>query len=449
MKMEGSIVRTIEIDGGPRLAIDTGLGMRQFARAGAARMAAESGTLLEPEGGASPWRIEGTAEIEGRVFAYGPSFPGAPYAEVAETDPAAAIDALRLLCGAQGADAGPAPLLPAAILIGKDGSALLLPEKTTTRALEAYGADAALDGAFRWAHPDLRGGEARAFSAAALAYSLLCGRSPFPARSADEAAADMRDRRGLPSGLAQPGLDPALAEILDGALGLGDGGVRPRPTAAELSAALGKRGSGGPELFLRKPEAAEFERAALERKRYEERAEKAVARKRFWRKNGKLVAGSAAALLALVLTAWSVVSARADRFNTQGLTALQVAQTYYAAYDGLDTEKMEGCVVKGTAKSDIDAATNMFVIFRVRQAYETESPYIRAEDWLKAGSPETQKTVFGITDLRIEAAAENEFTARYRLFGPGLRGALHEDRLTMSLVKGAWRIAELERKILP
>ena len=447
--MEGSIVRTIEIDGGPRLAIDTGLGMRQFARAGAARMTAESGTLLAPGGGASPWRIEGTAEIEGRVFAYGPAFPGDPYMEVAEKDSAAALDAIRLLCGTHAAVAESGTFLPAGMLIGKDGGVLLLPEKTTTRALEASGADAALDGAFRWMHPDLRGREASAFSAAALAYSLICGSSPFPARSVDEVASDMRDGKGLPAALAQPGLDPALAAILDGALGLGGGGKRPRQTTDALAAALGERGSGGPVRFIRKPEAGELERAAADRKRYEERAEKVVIQKRFWRKNGKLVAGTTAALFAVLLTVWSVVSARADRFNTNGMTAVEVAETYYAAYDGLNTERMEGCVVKGTAKSDIEAATNMFVIFRVRQAYETEAPYIRAEDWLKAGSPETQKTVFGITDLRIETAAEDEFIVRYRLFGPGIRGEFHEDRLAMSRIKGAWRIGKLERKILP
>jgi hypothetical protein len=221
--------------------------------------------------------------------------------------------------------------------------------------------------------------------------------------TAEEAVADIRDGKFLPAALACPGLKPALASALDGILASDvDRASAPRPGLAELAAALGEPGSGGPASFILSLEDDERRRLEQERERRETRTAKTVAKRRFWRRHGKLVLGIAAAAVAVGLGAWNVIDARADRFTTAGLSAREVAETYYGAFDALDPDRLEACLAKGAPKTDVEAVTNLFVIFRVRQAYESQAPYLKAEEWLKAGSPATEKTVFGIADLRIE-----------------------------------------------
>jgi hypothetical protein len=446
--MADGATRIVLVEGGRKLSLDTGMEARQFARAGAARLASEEGSILLPDGSRSSWKIEGTTEIDSRIFAYGPFFAGDTYFRTAADRPEAALDALRHL-SRDSAKPGQRRLVPGVLLVSDDGSILELPERTALRSLESAGRGAALDGALRWLHPDRTGEDARAFTVAALAYSLFCGIAPFPAMTAEEAVADIRDGKFLPAALACPGLKPALASALDGILASDvDRASAPRPGLAELAAALGEPGSGGPASFILSLEDDERRRLEQERERRETRTAKTVAKRRFWRRHGKLVLGIAAAAVAVGLGAWNVIDARADRFTTAGLSAREVAETYYGAFDALDPDRLEACLAKGAPKTDVEAVTNLFVIFRVRQAYESQAPYLKAEEWLKAGSPATEKTVFGIADLRIEPAGNDRFLAAYRLFAPGADGERREDLLILTQDGGLWRIADIGRRIL-
>jgi hypothetical protein len=77
------------------------------------------------------------------------------------------------------------------------------------------------------------------------------------------------------------------------------------------------------------------------------------------------------------------------------------------------------------AKADIEMVTNFFVLSRVRQAYEANETVIPAQEWVNAGSPPTETTIFGVSDLTLEPLDSNEsdgettFLASYRLWLPG------------------------------
>jgi hypothetical protein len=115
---------------------------------------------------------------------------------------------------------------------------------------------------------------------------------------------------------------------------------------------------------------------------------------------------------------------------------------------------MSACVIKKAGKRDIEMVINLFVITRVRGAYEAGglNNFISAEDWFEAGSPETDKTVFGITDLHIrplgERDGEAQIEASYTLWLPDnlSQGMPITDRLSLSFTKDRWRIAAIERE---
>lgn len=439
-----SIVKETAGPEGPAVALDTGLRADQAARAGFARLLAEPGLLVGP-GGAEPWQFRGAADIDGSVHLYGAPFRGRALMDLVESPSAgaheAALDALRLLCGVH----PEGPLYPASVVaVPDERRALILPGKTVLRALESAGPADALEGALRWTHPDLTGDAALVFTLAALAYRVLCGAAPYGAPDAEAAKADMRDGRALPARFARPGLKPRLAAALDAALRIGEKSA-PAPTLEALGSLLGEPGSGAGGLArsLEGREAAVLEAA---RARWLSRSEKRIGGKRFLRRRGGALLAAVAAAAAVAAIAWSVVGGRAERFTTAGLSPRETVEAFYAGLDGLDTEKMGACVVSGTAKGDIDAATSMYVVFRVRSAYEREGGHLSAADWLAAGAPETTRAVYGLVGLSIEQdGAEDRFVARYDFYAPAGTAERRTDRLGLAQVKGAWRIAAIER----
>jgi hypothetical protein len=146
------------------------------------------------------------------------------------------------------------------------------------------------------------------------------------------------------------------------------------------------------------------------------------------------------------------------------MTPVEVAEAYYNSISELDHTMMEACVTGKAGKNDVEMVIHFFVITRMRQAYETAGdPYITAQRWIDSGSPATDMTVFGVTDLRIRNLSVNSdganavLDADYLLWMPGsqfsddvedqmLPGSLvYTDRLSLVFLKGAWRISGIER----
>lgn len=489
--MEGETkppARVERVGGEDCLVVDTGLGQLAFAQAKLATLATAPGRIVRPGLPAEPWTPEGVAELDGTMAVRGPVFRGRTLQTILEAgDVDASVDAVRAYVAAlpalSEADAGAPPPAPAATLVADDGALLFLPERLALRALDSRGPAARLSGADRWRHPDLEGAEAAAFAAGALAYRALCGAEPFPGSDADAVRADMRDGCAPPARLARPGLEPGLADLLDALVappperkpGPPRSAARKiRPSAGDLAAALGQRGSDAKAFYreLSPEEKRSLEDEALRRGR--ERASR-VGAKRFARRNATIIATVALAALGVVLLVRGIARDRAARPTTVGMSPEQVVSAFYGSFDELDHVLMEACTTDKAAKGDVDAAINLYVVSRVRQAYERRESHVSAKEWIAAGRPEVEATIFGIVGLEVEAVDADgsdgtaSFRARYSLLRPGepprdekgnpavpsdgtplfVAPAEEErvDELTLSYRKDRWLISRIDRVV--
>ncbi|MDL2229412.1 hypothetical protein LJC14_04095 [Treponema sp. OttesenSCG-928-L16] len=256
-----------------------------------------------------------------------------------------------------------------------------------------------------------------------------------------------------------------------------------RPALEDLSLCLGSPGSRRAESFYKPVAAEEMEKLLSERKQYKKKQDFSVNTKRFVYRNTTILIVAAALVLGIGLTIRGIVKSQAEKFTTAGLSPREVVETYYNAFGELNHEVMEACVTNKAGKQDIGMVTNLFVISRVRQAYEMTSPLIPAEEWIEAGSFPTESMVFGVSGLSIrelppgaEDNARARFSAVYTLWIPEALDnqggempledqpppssdapARHEpilsvpvshpcnDILHLEQLKGNWRITSIER----
>jgi hypothetical protein len=186
-----------------------------------------------------------------------------------------------------------------------------------------------------------------------------------------------------------------------------------------------------------------------------------VKTKRFVARNTALLLGSFAAIVVVLLIAQSIIKGRAGLPNTAGMTPIRVIESYYNAFEELDHQMMEACVIKGAGKDDISMVVNLFVINKVRQVYEMHTP-----------------PSFRITDLIIsneQLAINNEqltmnndkiiYRVDYTLWFPfqddgesfyeteeteehDLPAFSHRtDLVTLVQSKGNWRITDIQRTV--
>jgi hypothetical protein len=305
-------------------------------------------------------------------------------------------------------------------------------------------------------HPDLSGGEGIAYSAGLMMYEIFCGVLPFNREDPLLLLQDIREGVFVPPGLAVPGLDEELAELISLALApvKQKPGAAPRPAPAAIVEALGPPGSRPRDSWITPPAGKELAKIRLEREQFLKRKNLTVNTRRFLTRNTAVISGLLIAALVLFLGVRSFIKSQEGRPTTIGMAPLEVAETYYGAFGSLDHETMSACVINKAGKGDIEMVINLFVITRVRGAYEAGglNNFISAEDWIEAGSPETDKTVFGVTDLRIrplgETGGEVQMEASYTLWLPDnlSQGTSVTDRLRLSFSKDRWRISAIERE---
>jgi hypothetical protein len=484
-------------DGEAALGFDTGLSAAAFAQAKLAQFISQTGYIVEPPGGdqAGPpitvWRPRGVVEREDPAGAavmvvWGPDFPGEPLDRVIGDDAAKdrALDALRywlrarrLLLDREDA----APPFPGGALIAPSGALLFPPEWLIRRVLEARGPGGWIAGADAWLHPDLSGEGALAFSAAALAYRVFCGSPPFHRDDAETLHEDIREGVFLPASLAAEGLRRDLAAALDRSLGLNEGKKAPPPPGpAALETLLGPPGTAPFSRFFSAPAGEERQKWRMEREKFQKRRDQSVKQRRFIRRNRIALTASLAALVVAGLIAYSVVRGRADMPTTRGMSPQEVLDTYYGAFNTMDHLLMEACVLNKAGKEDINLVTNIFVITRVRGAYEMGAASLSPQEWMDRGSPPTDLTVFGVSGLQtlcLDPDAEDgqvSYRVDYELWLPDLypqvnpepppdpeglsppppalflpQGHPIRDEVDLQLHKGAWRIAGIRREGSP
>ncbi|MDR2158503.1 MAG: hypothetical protein LBP23_00375 [Treponema sp.] len=495
-----------DLEGKRVLGFNTGLSAQAFAQAKMVQAVTQNGFIVVPGGGVEMWKASGVTEVpedgDASMVIWGPPFEGKRLDLVigGENNGEEALDCLRYWIDARAAlGEGAPPSWPAGALVrlagdsreqgsskpadprqdGRwpEGTVFFPPERLVTRCLQAEGDEAWREGAGLYVHPDLEGTAAAVFSAGAMLFRIFAGRGAFSGANAGAIHQDMREGVFLPPRLAVPGLDAALAALVESALApagrrRGIAGNKPPPendrrgTNREaavpfpggFTAVLGPPRSKPPAAFVRPLPETDAKKTEEEKIQYLKKRNISVGARRFVVRNTALIAGTAAAVLAVFLILRSIIAGRAELPDTKGMEPIEVTETYYRAISTLDHQLMEACVTGKAGKDDIGMVTHFYVLNKVREAYEPGFSVTPAQEWIDTGSPPEALQVFGVADLRVEKvhedAEEARFIAEFTLWvpepvnpeeAPVPMGRPCRDELTLTRVKGDWHIAEIKR----
>jgi hypothetical protein len=493
-----------DLDGKEVLGFDTGLNAQAFAQAKMAQFITQNGFLVFPNGKMEPWKAEGVYESigqnekNGTMIVWGAPFPGVSLDSLiisaigtedqAEKD--IALDALRHWLRAKavlGEDTSVYPGASSVLVVCNatdtnfpTGTVFFPPERLVKRTIEAGGDDELLD-TQQWVHPDLKGKEGTSFSAAVMAYTIFCGTVPFNSeqdqKDGDVLRQDMREGVFIPLRLALPGLDNELVQAISAAMEpiKSKGEVRIRPAPEILKNVLGEPGSKKVASFFTPVGEEERLKIKTELEQYKKNRDFTVKTRRFVIRNITIIIVCLAAVIGVGLVIRGYFVRMAALPNTKGMTPVEVVTVYYGSFETLDHEMMEACIYGKNAKLDIDMVLNLFVLTRTRMAYDASQVLVSPQQWLDAGSPQTDLMIFGVTDLSLRSLGGNEsqgeifIEASYKLWIPAAftgddegaptdeelfsanyvtpppRSYSYIDRLSLTLVKDAWRITEITR----
>ena len=462
-----------------------------------AHLITQSGTIVYPDGKIETWQPEGTTEDEGTMIVWGPFFPGTALNGIINFNANdAAIDALRFWLKARMLLEGNPHSEDDAPFNGPDGAFIAYqkndaneqqpwlkypqgtvffpPARLLWRCIEAEGSTAQLD-AERWTHPDLKGQEIISFSAGVMLYRIFCGTHPFPGDNRDETLRNIREGVFVPPDLAAPGLDQQMSGMISDAMGRTqqEKNLKQRPSPNTIADFISSPFSRPVSSWIKPLSDEEKNKIKTEREQYNKKKTLAVRTRRFISRNTTTIAVSIAAMIALLLFVRGTIRHRSELPTTKGMTPIEVAEAYYGAFGDLDHTLMDACVTGKAGKEDILMVMNLFVISRVRQAYEmTQDNFISAQEWVEEGSPATERSVFGITDLTVNVLSESDggfsLEADYTLWMPGSYfqdeaptadkpgkeefttlppvSISTRDLLELKLIKNTWRITNIERK---
>jgi hypothetical protein len=126
---------------------------------------------------------------------------------------------------------------------------------------------------------------------------------------------------------------------------------------------------------------------------------------------------------------------------------------------------MSACTEKEAGKADVEMVTNLFVVSKMREAYEQKKTVINAADWDEAVPPPDDMNVFGVLRLATDwptGGANGEIPngqitahARYDLVVPSsligddtvaVSRIARDDTLRLQWQKNRWRITEIDRR---
>ena len=105
---------------------------------------------------------------------------------------------------------------------------------------------------------------------------------------------------------------------------------------------------------------------------------------------------------------------------TAGMDALEVVEFYYAGYNNLDSISMADALAKGVNNPVEKTLTYLHVTTSVRQAYEFDSGFIPASEWVASGMPDLDENslVYGVSDLSFSWVDDDTIKADYLLWNP-------------------------------
>jgi len=459
-----------EVEGKQSVCFDTGLEPRSFARTKMSQSLIESGYIVHSDGSHEVWKAAGVNEIDGHMTVWGPVFTGErldllidnldnanqtqeQFDEAQQTALEAVVFWIRakMLLGDTHSASN-----PGAAFIHSDenkNSVFFSPPNLSNRCLLVEGKE--LD---RYNCPDLTGIEAAAFCAGVMLYKILIKTLPYQQDAV--IFQDMREGVFLPPHLAVPSLNSELCGAIHSALLLPVEKKRTGKSGTDIISSFLKIFMTGENRIVpvsslfKELSSEENEHVIKEKKFYLFRQNNSVKIRRFALRNKYPLIGTVIGLLFITFIVTTTSNSMTRRPTTAGMDPDTVVTAYYEAFSSLDHMFMEVCI-NGADKSDINAAVNLYAVYKTRQAYEasTRSAVIPARVWLSTGGELPAPDVFGVTDLTVvfKAGSEKEnmvmYQADYLLWAPDMSYPIkRSDVLTLKRDKKKnWRITEILR----
>ena len=465
------------------LGFDTGLNAGAFARAGMTQFISNPGSVVFSDGRIEPWQPGGVMELGSEssktMVVWGPHFPGEILLEIINNSDSRdeALAALRFWLRARtileniiknkpDATAAPYPGPAGALIVTKEqkgpypyGTVFFPHGRLVKRCLEA---EETVFEAEHWVHPDLEGSPAISFSAGAMLYRIFCGSPPFSGENRDDLRQNISEAFFIPPELAAPGLERDMADLISRTLKVEKESPEDsrRPSPDIISALIGGSPVKPASSWLKPLSEEENSRIIAEREHFNKKNTFKVKSRRFVTRNIAIITASLIAFAAILLSVRGIILHRSSVPSIKGMSPVEVAQTYYDAYNDLDHTMMSVCVSGNAGKDDINSVMSIYVISKVRQAYELQEILMHAREWIEAGRPPTDKTIFGITDFKLQIISlDNEnavLEADYILWSPGKYdeetasaapiATATNDQLTLIYQKNLWRINNIKRE---
>lgn len=463
-----------DVEGKQVLCFDTALDARSFARTKLAQCITDPGYIIYPDGSNRTWKASGVAEVNNSMKIYGPVFAGDrldALIEAAKDDTSedaalknTALQALVIWIRAKIALGNtPSSFAPGATIIANSensanehpkGSIFFSPETISDRCLIAEGITVN-----HFTSQDLSGMDAVAFCAGTMLYEIFGGACAY--NLSENIHQEMRDGSFLPLDFAAPNLNKNITSLVETALLLPVPKKRTSQGGGEilnriLKALTGTNGETQhiSSFYLTLPEEEKL-RIAKEKNRFIKRKNAAVKTKHFLVKNRSVLIGAAVAAAFFIPILGSILSNTSNRISTKGMTPPDVINLYYDSLDELNHVNMEVCI-SGADKADINMVTTFFATEKIRQATEMDfnKSIISAKSWKNSGGSLPAPNVFGVTDLSISLASENErdkkirYNVNYTLWIPSEKEPINrKDQLTLTRKKGNWQITEINRSM--
>lgn len=486
------IVSRTEHDGVQVLAINTALSPAIAAKAGIQRSITAPGHLIAPDGHVELWLPEGMFILEelenarihnensGTMQIYGPDFAGKSLLDIMEDDDTSRSLKLFNTCfsaiaraGAESGEAGAALLRdagqsgPEAILIGGDGSILILPGMLYQRALSAHGDRVERENRLEWVHPDCMRRDARenlAFLAATCVYRIAGGVSPFMTDKLWQLHDTTRETESmfmgrlarnayvLPLSLIQPAVSSELSESVGNALS--------SESPAALDAIIAATGNHS-EIPAQKENPANQPGVQAATARLIKR----LSRNLFFRRHAThlVVAGIVTAFFAIF--GGMYVSDLASKPSTEGLEPVEVVKGFYDAVDGLDADTLTSYATSRASSEYTNLVSGIFMTNRIMGRHEKGEDFIDPERLFRDKLDSTHY-VYGITRLLVQETERTEQSTEYSvsffLFLPEeirniedawdtendnkpLTVYRYRDQCTLTLKGDRWRITGIDR----
>jgi hypothetical protein len=284
--------------------------------------------------------------------------------------------------------------------------------------LDSEGSKNILSAALRYEHPDLQDEDALIFSTGTMLYQVFSGKPAFPHSDIDRVRSDIRQGNFIPVNLEVPALEENLAQIINNAIKQGS----VKPCLTDLMNVLVSEKSKLYNDFFGSISDDEEKSIMSKREQYQKRIEIKVTTKSFFHKKRTAIVGAAIGLVAAIIVTWNIVAAINKAPLTEGMTPYEVAEEYYTSFGTLNHEFMDAATIDQAGKDDVAMVVNLFVITKVRQAYEMIPPVIPAQEWIDTGSPESKSVIFGVSNLDLnevnQSANEAVYNAKYLLWIP-------------------------------